>query len=435
LKKIVSIILVGFIIFWTYNLFIDNIIFKEKVEEEPYRGIIRIWDFPRTNVSTGSMYPWLKDRIRAFEKRNPGVYIEFVSTDMESIYDAINGKTDEEELPDIIPVDANFLYYNLLEPLDDYFTEGDIDSFKHQVLKSVTYEEKIVAVPVAMSTNVMYINLDKFHERGVSPPANDIWSFDEFVDALQKLTYDSDGDGVIDEYGFISYVGEGCYNIWSILLSDGAEFINPKRVEYNFYGEKAIKGIERLAKLRELKLLPESFGIISQNEAWEMFYKEQKAAIIIIGAWANSFLDGLYKNGEGFNYDIVNFPRGDKNLPVILSDDIFSYGVVKSEDSKKTAMCVKFLKFLTSDDNQRSLEKIGLFTVKRKVDDMYLDNPKMKKIEESLAYTQYIPFIENKKQIDAIVYREILNVILGNKSSSKAIEDAKSEIDKISNKN
>ncbi|MFS8541527.1 MAG: extracellular solute-binding protein, partial [Tissierellales bacterium] len=223
MRKIISIILVGFILVWTYNLFIDNIIFKEKVEEEPYRGIIRIWDIQRSDVSTGSMYPWLKDRIRAFEKNNPGVYIEFIQTDMESIYDAIKGQTDEEELPDIIPVDSNFLYFDLLEPLDEYFDEKDIDGFKHQVLKTVTYEGKIVAVPVAMSTNVLYINLDKFHERGVFPPVNGSWTYDEFVDVLKQLNYDSDGDGTIDEYGFVSYVGEGNYNIWGILLSDGAE--------------------------------------------------------------------------------------------------------------------------------------------------------------------------------------------------------------------
>ncbi len=434
-KKIISIILVGFIVIWTYNLFIDNIIFKEKVEEEPYRGIIRIWDIQRSDVSTGSMYPWLKDRIRAFEKNNPGVYIEFIQTDMESIYDAIKGQTDEEELPDIIPVDSNFLYFDLLEPLDEYFNEKDIDGFKHQVLKSVTYEEKIVAVPVAMSTNVLYINLDKFHERGVSPPVNGSWTYEEFVDTLKQLNYDSDGDGIIDEYGFISYVGEGCYNIWSIILSDGAEFINPKRLEYNFYGEKAIKGLERLVRLKEEKVVPDTFGTLSQNEAWEMFYKDRKAAAIITGAWANNFLDSLHKSGEGFNYDIASFPTGDKNLPIILSDDIFSYGVVKNEDSKKTAMCAKFLKFLTADSNQRSLEKVGLFTVKRGIDDMYLDNPKMKKIEESLVYTEYIPFIDNKKRIDEIVQREIFNAILGNKSSSDAIEDAKLEIDKLSNKN
>jgi len=434
-RKIISIILVGFIIVWTYNLFIDKIIFKEKVEEEPYRGIIRIWDIQRSDVSTGSMYPWLKDIIRAFEKTNPGVYVEFEQTDMESIYDAIKGKTDEEELPDIIPVDSNFLYFNLLEPLDEYFSEEDIDDFKDQVIKSVTYKEKIVAVPIAMGTNVLYINLDKFHERGVSPPVDGSWTYEEFIDALKQLNYDSDGDGIIDEYGFVSYVGIGNYNIWSILLSDGAEFINPKRLEYNFYGEKAIKGFDKLMRLKEEKVVPDSFGTLSQNEAWEMFYKDRKAAAIITGAWANNFLDSLHKSGEGFNYDIVSFPTGDKNLPTILSDDIFSYGVVKSGDPKKIAMCMKFLKFLTADGNQRSLEKLGLFTVKKGIDDMYLDNPRMKKIEDTLVYTEYIPFIDNKRKIDEILQREILNVILENKSSSNAVEDAKLEIDMLSNKN
>ena len=31
---------------------------------------------------------------------------------------------------------------------------------------------------------------------------------------------------------------------------------------------------------------------------------------------------------------------------------------------KKTEMCVKFLKYLTKESNQKSLEEIGLFTVK-----------------------------------------------------------------------
>ena len=435
MRKIVSIILVGFIIVWTYNLFIDNIIFTEEVEEEAYRGIIRIWDIPRTNVSTGSLYPWLNDAIRAFEKTNPGVYIEFVETDMENIYKAIIGKGQDHELPDIIPIDSNFLYFDKLEPLDEYFSDHDIDGFKHQVLKSVIYKENMVAVPLAMSTNVLYINLDKFNERGISPPANGNWTYDEFVDSLKNLNYDADGDGTVDEFGFISYVGEGCYNIWSLLLSDGAEFINPKRLEYNFYGEKAIKGLNRLVQLKEYKVVPDSFGSLSLQEAWDMFYKDQKAAAIIAGAWANHILDGLYNRGEGFNYDIANFPTGDKNLPVILSDDIFSYGVLKNGDQKKTAMCVKFLKFLTSDYNQRSLEKVGLFTAKRGINDMYLDNPKMKKIEDCLDYTEYIPYIDNKRKIDEIIHNEIVNAILGNKSTSQAVEDAKKEIDKLNNEN
>ncbi len=146
-------------------------------------------------------------------------------------------------------------------------------------------------------------------------------------------------------------------------------------------------------------------------------------------------MENQYKAGEGFNFDVVNFPKGDKNLPVILSDDIISYGVLKTDDHKKVEMCVNLLKYLTTERNQKSLESLGLFTVKRNIDDMYMDNPRMKKVEESLDYTIYVPFIDNKRDIDAIINEEIRKAIMGEKSSSDAIEDAKKQIDKLTNKN
>lgn len=435
MRKIVTIILVGFILLWTYNLFIDNIIVLEEVKEEPYRGIIKIWDVSREDMNLSSMYPWLGNKIRAFEKRNPGVYIEYIKVDMKSIYDALNGKVEEDEAPDIIPVDSSFLYFNMLEPLNDYFNDEELESFKHQVLKSVTYNDNIVAVPVAMSTNVLYMNLDMFHERGVSPPVNGDWTYEEFVDTLKKLNYDSDGDGELDQYGFLTHLGSNCYNIWGIILSDGAEFINPKRLQYNFYGEKALKGLEKAVKLKkDYKVLPDSFGTIGEKEAFEMF-KNKKVATFITGAWAADYLDKLYKSGEGFNFDVANFPKGDKNLPVILSNDIVSYGVIRNDDPKKTKMCSNFLKYLTNESNQRSLESIGLFTVRRKIDDMYADNIKMKKIEGYLKYTEYVPFIDNMYKIDTIIQEEIKMAILGNKTSVEAIEDAKIKIDSLTNKN
>ena len=88
-------------------------------------------------------------------------------------------------------------------------------------------------------------------------------------------------------------------------------------------------------------------------------------------------------------------------------------------------------KLCPTDSNQKSLEEVGLFTVKRGVKDMYIDNPKMKKIEESLSYTHYIPFIDNWMEIDSIIQGEIRNAILGEKLSYEAIEDAKIEIEKL----
>ncbi len=83
---------------------------------------------------------------------------------------------------------------------------------------------------------------------------------------------------------------------------------------------------------------------------------------------------------------------------------------------KKMEICVKFLKYLTGDSNQRTLEEIGLFTVKRGIEDMYMDNPNMKRIEESLSYTHYIPLMDNWKEIDYILHEEIIKALLGKKT-------------------
>lgn len=47
----------------------------------------------------------------------------------------------------------------------------------------------------------------------------------------------------------------------------------------------------------------------------------------------------------------------------------------------------------------------------------------------------YVPFIDNKREIDTIVNEEIRKAIMGEKSSSDAIEDAKMQIDRLTNKN
>ncbi|GFN34358.1 ABC transporter substrate-binding protein [Tepidimicrobium xylanilyticum] len=436
MRKVISFIILCFIFIWTYNLFINNIITLEEVKEKPYKGIIRIWDKPWDSITKGNHQEWLREKIRTFERRNPGVYIELTTIDKDSLNSSLSDNNISlADIPDIVPVNPNFRDFNILEPLDEYFTKEEVEQFKHQVLKSVKYNDSLVAVPIGVSTYVMYINLDKFNERGVSPPTNGNWTYEEFVDVLKKLTYDSDNDGITDEYGFIADIGN-TYHIWGIILSDGSELFNRKRIEYNFYGEKAIRGLEKVIDLKEkYRVVPDYFGIINEKDVWELFYKDQKIAIAINGAWASKYLDQLYGNGEGFNFDIANYPTGNKELPIVLSDQVISYGVIKKEDPKKTEMCVKFLKFLTNEFNQRSLEKLGLFTVNRGIKDMYMDNIKMKRIEESMVYTEYIPFMDNWEDIIAIVQEEIRNAILGKKASYEAIEDAKIEIDKIKNKN
>ena len=121
----------------------------------------------------------------------------------------------------------------------------------------------MLGVPFAMTTYAMYINLDLFRQRGVEPPIDGNWTYDEFVEKMQKLTWDDDGDGENDYYGFMSFVKPNYYNIWGIISSDGAEIINQNSGEYIFYGEKALKGTQKIVDLRnKYNVTPKEFDLL-----------------------------------------------------------------------------------------------------------------------------------------------------------------------------
>lgn len=410
---------------------------NEKIKnEEEWKGVITLWDFPRLNIKTGSRYGWIMDKIRRFEKQNPGVYIDLTPIDWESGPIKLEVALKSGNLPDIAPIGTDFVFMNdeILEPLDNYFTQKEINRFKGQAIRSVTYNGKMWGVPFMMTTYGMYLNLEIFRSRGVEPPVDGNWTYDEFIEKMKKLTWDSDNDGEIDQYGFVSFIKPNYYNIWGIILSDGAEIIDEKTNNYVFYGEKAIKGLYKVVDLKEkYKITPEEFGLINENNAWSMFYKDKKVAVYPTGSWAVNVLNKAYYSGTGFDFAIANYPIGDRKIPISVNNCVSAYGITKQKDKQKLEMCIKFLKFIINDDFQRELEELGVFTVKRDIKDMYLDNPEMKKLEDCLYYTKTIPRHREWKEIDRILQNQIRLAVIGEKTPEEATEEAKKQVEQMLN--
>lgn len=435
-KNILSALLLMFIVIWPTYLFFSHKYeeIKPKEDATPWTGVISIWDYPRLNVHTGSRYGWIEEKIKKFEKKNPGVYIDFQPLDWNKGPIKLEVGLTTGTLPDIGPIGTDFAFMreDILEPLDEYFTEDEKEKFKYQALRAVTYDNKMWGMPFMMTTYAMYINLDIFRQRGVEPPIDGNWTYEEFVEKMQKLTWDSKNDGKIDQYGFMSFVKPDYYNIWGFLLSDGAQIIDEDAGEYRFYGEKAITGLNKIVDLNQKhKVTPDDFGTVNENQAWEMFYKEKKVAVYPTGSWAVRVLNDLRSKGEGFDFAIANYPIGDKRIPTNLSNNVSGYGVFKQEDKEKLNMCIKFLKFLIEEDSQRGLEKLGVFPVITGIDDLYENDEKMKKIEDCLLYTQVLPKHKNWKDIDRILQNQIRLAIIGEKSSEEALEEAKDQVEQL----
>lgn len=432
-----SLILIAFIFIWPLYVFIYK---PAKLEElnnkkvEEWKGVIQLWDFPRIDSKTGSRYGWIQDKIRKFEYQNPGVFIELEPLDWRKGPIKLEVALQTGNLPDIAPIGTDYIYMNesILEPIDSYFTDDEIREYEYLAMSAVTKDEKMWGVPFMMSTYSMFLNVEMFKQRGVELPLDGNWTYDEFVEKMRELTWDDDGDGELDYFGFISPIKPDYYNLWGIILSDGAEIVNDKG-EYSFFGEKAVSGLQKVVDLKhQYNVTPEDFGLYDENEAWDLFANKKKVAVFPTGSWAAKTLLDKYQSGEGFEYMVANYPIGDRRLPISLNNSVSAYGIFQQEDEGKLNMCVKFLKFITKDIYQKELERLGVFPVKSNIKDLYTNNPNMKKIEDCLSYTYSLPKHKEWKEIDRILQNQIRLAILGEKTAEEAIEEARRQVVQLS---
>ena len=92
---------------------------------------------------------------------------------------------------------------------------------------------------------------------------------------------------------------------------------------------------------------------------------------------------------------------------------------------------MNFLKKITSPDEQKNLKYYGVFPARKSAGNLYIDNPHMIKIQEMLGFMSPVPNHPLWDKIEPVLQREIKKAILGEKTSSKALEDAKNEIETL----
>jgi multiple sugar transport system substrate-binding protein len=69
-----------------------------------------------------------------------------------------------------------------------------------EVLGAFSQGERLFAFPKGFSPMVVYYNRLLFRQRGVPPPPDSTWTFEEFLATARAISGDDDGDGRIDVY-------------------------------------------------------------------------------------------------------------------------------------------------------------------------------------------------------------------------------------------
>jgi multiple sugar transport system substrate-binding protein len=396
----------------------------------PWRGVITVWDYPRLNTQSGAKLSWISAKIKQFEKQHPGVYIDFKELDTANGHILLKAAASTGAYPDVAPVGSNYYFMSegLLEELDGYITEVEKADFLTTAVKSSSYDGKLYGLPWMMTGYTLLLNTQLFSEKNVPIPQDGSWTYEAFTEAAKQLTYGNNRKKGPDVYGFNSFVEPANYNIYGLLMSDGAEIISSENGKYVFDSPQALSGLQKLYQLKHTyKVTPDSFGTATQGEILNAFING-KTAIITAGSWTIPYIRNLSSGSVEFT--TAHYPTGSAEMPITIGSSICSFGVFKQNDENKKKMCVEFVKFITAAENQEELKNYGYFPVRRSGEKLYQNDKEMSMVQQSLSFVEPIPRHKNWEQIDLILQSRIKAAIVGELTPEQALKDAKELLQK-----
>ena len=162
-----------------------------------------------------------------FMEEHPDVTIEIQAVASNDIYTRLAAMaTSPDELPTMFFTSADqipTLYdLGLTEDLNNYMTDEDKALWTDGVIESGIINGDLTYIPVSLQPTDIIYRIDRFEEAGLEIPT----TWDEFIECAKALTKDTDGDGVVDQWGF-GMVGSndssGQSRFMSYLWSNGYE--------------------------------------------------------------------------------------------------------------------------------------------------------------------------------------------------------------------
>ena len=162
------------------------------------------WDVPNSRENK-----ILDSLIKKFEKTHPHVKVVYESGIPKDDYaDWLAEQVLKGEQPDLFMVPENdfsmLASTGALKSLDTLITDDERKAFYPVAYEAGQYQGVSYALPVESNPIMMCVNKDLLEKEGISIPESG-WTLEDFYEICKKVTKDTNGDGVVDQYGITDY--------------------------------------------------------------------------------------------------------------------------------------------------------------------------------------------------------------------------------------
>ncbi|SES23882.1 carbohydrate ABC transporter substrate-binding protein, CUT1 family [Tranquillimonas rosea] len=326
----------------------------------------------------------MDELVSTFEEQNPEITVEAENIPWNSYYDNLYTSIIGGNAPDAAMVkmfaQPRLIEMGALEPIGDRIDswEGKDDLQDNLLELTVAEDGSSYYLPVQYVVLYMYYRPDMFEELGLEVPQ----TCEEFREAANALTRDTDDDGQTDVYGFGFRGGKGGHDHWAsfTLGREGADLTD------NIESEAAVAGTQFVVDLfREDGVFPPSAPNDGFQETIGAF-KAGKTAMTIhhIGS-ANGMVEAL-----GDKVSAAPVPECGGGRWTAYGDE--STAVMSSAEDKDAAW--KWISFLSEAGNNALFnEATGQLPVTKTDRDEWSLHPKrfVEATAESLPFANLLP--------------------------------------------
>ncbi|WP_414079437.1 ABC transporter substrate-binding protein [Streptococcus suis] len=204
------------------------------------------------NVPSGQGTQFLDQVIRVFEEKYPQVEVRYeTGIDKADYSDWLSDQLVSGTQPDIFIVPERD--FNLLASTGSLANLSPLlqQKIDHQIyyteaLHAGQYNGMQFALPFETNPIMMCINNDLLEKEGIALPQSG-WTLADFYRICQQVTKDTDGDGVIDQYGSVGYT-------WQHAVAGmGVNLFDAKGTEAHFNTSEMAAVLDFLSKIEELQ--------------------------------------------------------------------------------------------------------------------------------------------------------------------------------------
>jgi multiple sugar transport system substrate-binding protein len=295
-----------------------------------------------------------QELVDLFEEEHPGVRVKLEVTSWAQYWTKLLGGLAANDAPDVFLMGGDYLYEFMLDgvltDITPYVERSDLDLslYYENPIRIFQREGGLWGLPRDCNTVGVYYNRTMFIEAGVPLPRRD-WTWDDFLSAAEALTRDTDGDGRVDQWGYLTYYNSQETRFGTWVWNAGGEFLSPDGRRATFTSPDVARGLSFLTDLIHVHgVAPDMEGDAQQDTN---LFVTGHLAMITEGSWRLRF----FRQIEDFEWDVAPLPRG----PARQVTSVNGLANVIWSGSENPELAWEFVQFLSSRPCQEALARGG----------------------------------------------------------------------------